>query len=147
MNLPHVGSFGFMYFNELSLDCVLMGSFEVFHFWILTLILISTVVGVLSIFSFKNILNRFGLIKSNRREFYECGFKPLVQKPVQFSIQFVMICFFFLIYDIELAFSFPLLSNYSSSSLTELFFFFFLYGTFLISLIFDYDQKLTNWRF
>jgi len=113
----------------------------------LTLVLISVIVGVLSIMSFKNIFNRFGLLRSNRREFYECGFKPVVQKPVQFSIQFLIVCFFFIIYDIELVFSFPLLSAYSTSTLVEFFFFFFLYGTFLLSLIFDFDQSLTDWRF
>lgn len=124
-----------------------MGSFEVLHFWLLTLVLIVLIIALLSMFSFKNLMNRFGLLRANRREFYECGFKPVTQQPVQFTIQFTMICFFFLIYDIELAFSFPLVSNFSSNGLVELFFFAFLYGTFLVSLLFDFDQNLTDWRF
>jgi len=89
-------------------------------------------------------MNRFGILKPNRREFYECGFKPITQKPINFSIQFILICFFFIIYDIELIFSFPLLSNFTSASLIEFLFFFFLYGSFVVSLVFDYDQKLTD---
>jgi len=107
-------------------------------------VLIVLIIGILSIFSFKNLLNRFGLLRSNRREFYECGFKPVNQKPIQFTIQFTMVCFFFLIYDIELIFSFPLVSAFPGTSLVEFFFFFFLYGTFLLSLLFDFDQALTD---
>ena len=55
-----------------------------------------------------------------------------------------MVCFFFLIYDIELAFSYPLVSSFGVSSLTELLFFIFLYGTFLVSLFFDFDRNLTD---
>nr|YP_011027874.1 NADH dehydrogenase subunit 3 [Euplotes cristatus]UPM52084.1 NADH dehydrogenase subunit 3 [Euplotes cristatus] len=123
-----------------------MGSFEVIHFWILTCLLIVVIVGALSVFSFKALWNRFGLLQPNRREFYECGFKPVNQKPVRFSIQFAMVCFFFLIYDIELAFSYPLVSSFGVNALTELLFFIFLYGTFLISLFFDFDRNLTDWR-
>nr|YP_011027910.1 NADH dehydrogenase subunit 3 [Euplotes vannus]UPM52120.1 NADH dehydrogenase subunit 3 [Euplotes vannus] len=123
-----------------------MGSFEVIHFWLLTGLLIIVIVGILSIFSFKSVWNRFGLMQPNRREFYECGFKPVTQRPVRFSIQFIMICFFFLIYDIELAFSYPLVSSFGVNSATEVFYFIFLYGTFLLSLLFDFDRNLTDWR-
>jgi len=92
-------------------------------------------------------MNRFGLLRANRREFYECGFKPISQRPIQFTIQFTMICFFFLIYDIELAFSFPLVAAFSGNSLLEFWFFILLYGTFILSLLFDFDQTLTDWRF
>lgn len=113
----------------------------------MTFVVISLIIGILSIISFKNIFNRFGLLKSSRREFYECGFKPIIQKPIQFSIQFVFICLFFILYDIELAFSFPLVSLYSNSSFIDFFFFFFIYITILVSLGFDYDKSLTDWRF
>ena len=108
--------------------------------------LITVIIAVLSIFSFKSMWNRFGLLQPNRREFYECGFKPISQKPIRFSIQFAMVCFFFLIYDIELAFSYPLVASFGVSSGVELFYFIFLYGTFLVSLLFDFDRNLTDWR-
>lgn len=123
-----------------------MGTFEVFHFWFLVNFLVVIIIAILSIFSFKNIFNRFGLIKKNRREFYECGFKPVIQKPITFSIQFLIICFFFLIYDIELVFSFPLVSSYNFHAISDLIAFIFLYGSFLISLLFDFDRNLTDWH-
>lgn len=144
--------FFYTYFDPLIwfflayINCVVVGSFEVVHFWLLTTLLIVIIVAILSVISFKNIANRFGLVHVNRREFYECGFKPVTQRPVKFSVQFLMICFFFLIYDIELAFSYPLVSAFSGNSLTEFIFFTFLYGSFIVSLLFDFDQKLTDWR-
>ena len=126
--------------------CVSMGYFEVVHFWFLVFILVTLIISILSLFSFKNLFARFGLLKKNRREFYECGFKPVVQKPISFSIQFIIIIFFFLIYDIELIFSFPLVSTYSSHSLFDLLLLIFLYGSFTVSLIFDFDNNLTTWH-
>ena len=123
-----------------------MGTFEVVHFWLLVNVLVTVIVALLSIFSFKNIFNRFGLLKKNRREFYECGFKPVIQKPITFSIQFLLICFFFLIYDIELVFSFPFVSSFNIHSFIDFFIFIFLYGSFIISLLFDFDNYLTDWH-
>ena len=124
-----------------------MGSFEIFHFWFFINLFVTVVIAVLSIFSFKNLLNRFGLLKLNRRAFYECGFKPIIQKPIQMSIQFTFVIIFFILYDIELIFSFPLISSFANHSLLEVLAFLFLYTSFLISLIFDYNRFLTIWRF
>lgn len=123
-----------------------MGSFEVLHFWFIINLFVVVVVAILSIFSFKNVLNRFGILKNSRREFYECGFKPVVQKPVQFTVQFLVVCMFFVIYDIELIFSFPLVSTTSNHALAEVLIFTILYGSFILSLFFDFDQALTDWR-
>lgn len=123
-----------------------MGSFEVLHFWFIINLFVVVVVAILSIFSFKNVLNRFGILKNSRREFYECGFKPVVQKPVQFTVQFLIVCMFFVIYDIELIFSFPLVSTTSNHALVEVLIFTLLYGSFIFSLFFDFDQALTDWR-
>lgn len=123
-----------------------MGSFEVLHFWFIINLFVVVVVAILSIFSFKNVLNRFGILKNSRREFYECGFKPVVQKPVQFTVQFLVVCMFFVIYDIELIFSFPLVSTTSNHALVEVLIFTILYGSFILSLFFDFDQALTDWR-
>lgn len=123
-----------------------MGSFEVLHFWFIINLFVVVVVAILSIFSFKNVLNRFGILKNSRREFYECGFKPVVQKPVQFTVQFLVVCMFFVIYDIELIFSFPLVSTTSNHALVDVLIFTILYGSFILSLFFDFDQALTDWR-
>lgn len=127
--------------------CWIMGSFEIFHFWFFINLFVTLVIAVLSIFSFKNLLNRFGLLHISRRSFYECGFKPVVQKPFQMSIQFVFVAIFFILYDIELVFSFPLISSFSNHMFMELLAFGFLYGSLILSLLFDYDRFLTIWKF
>ena len=122
-----------------------MGFFEVFHFWIIIILFVVVVVIVLSIFSYKNILNRFGLRNILRKDFYECGFKPIKQKPIQLSIQFFILCVFFILYDIELIFSFPLISTIINQSILEIFIFIFIYGSFILSLMFDIDRYLLLW--
>lgn len=124
-----------------------MGTFEILHFWGLTILLVTVVVVVLALFASKNLLNRFGFYRPLRREFYECGFRPIVQKPINFSIQFLLVVVFFLIYDIELIFSFPLVSTSVEHSFLECIGFLFLYGSFFLSLCFDYDQYILNWKF
>lgn len=53
---------------------------------------------------------------------------------------------FFLLYDIELIFSFPLVSTASNHAFLEVAVFIILYGSFILSLVFDFDQSLTDWR-
>jgi NADH-quinone oxidoreductase subunit A len=59
-------------------------------------------------------------MKISRRDFYECGFKPQTQKPIKVSIQFLIICVFFLLYDIELVFLFPFASGLTFLGLYDL---------------------------
>jgi len=118
----------------------------VFHYWLLVNSVVVLVIVILSYFSFKNIFNRYGLFKFNRREFYECGFKPFLQKPIKLSLQFLLICIFFVLYDIELLFSYPFVSYISNHSLLDSFMFGFMYGTFVLSLSYDFDRYLTKWK-
>ena len=52
-------------------------------------------------------------MKKSRKDFYECGFKPQVQRIIKISIQFLLISVFFLLYDIELVFLFPFVSSFT----------------------------------
>jgi NADH:ubiquinone oxidoreductase subunit 3 (subunit A) len=88
-----------------------MGDYEVISSVLSIFILTTLIYNLLTFFSFKNILYRFGFLKNTRRDFYECGFKPQNQKPIKISIQFLIICIFFLLYDIELIFLFPFISG------------------------------------
>jgi len=123
-----------------------VGTSEVFNYWVTVNLLTVIIIAILSIFSFKNIFNRFGILKLSRREFYECGFKPLVQKPIKLATQFIVIIIFFVIYDIELVFSFPLISYITNSLFLDFYIFMFIYGTFVLSLVYDFDRMLTKWK-
>ncbi len=96
--------------------------------------------------TYKNNLKRFGFLKANRRDYYECGFKPQQQKPVKISLQFLLICVFFLLYDIELIFLFPFVSGYNYSGLIDLLLIFFFFFMFFFSLLVDYERHALYWQ-
>jgi NADH-quinone oxidoreductase subunit A len=104
------------------------------------------VYNVITVLSFKDILRRFGFMKATRRDFYECGFKPQSQRVIKVSIQFLLICVFFLLYDIELVFLFPFVSGYTGTGaydfLLIIFFFFVLFK----SLNIDYERHALFWQ-
>ena len=85
-------------------------------------------------------------MKATRRDFYECGFKPQSQRVIKVSIQFLLICVFFLLYDIELVFLFPFVSGYTTTGahdfLLIIFFFFVLFK----SLNIDYERHALFWQ-
>ena len=123
-----------------------MGDYEVFSAVTTTLLLGTIIYNLFTSLMFIDTLKRFGFVKPTRRDFYECGFKPQTQKPIKVSLQFLIICIFFLLYDIELVFLFPF-----ASSVT----FIGLYDTWLLSLFFivlylslqvDYNRHALFWQ-
>jgi len=124
-----------------------LGNFEVLHYWWIVQNLAVIIIFILTSFSYKNLLERFGILKNSRKDYYECGFRPHIQNPIQVSIQFIFICIFFVVYDIELVFSFPLVSSLVYVSLIDLTGFLLIYLTLLISLVYDFNNNLLNWKF
>ena len=96
--------------------------------------------NVINVFFYKNLISRFGTFKLSRKDFYECGFRPINQKSIKIPIQFLIICIFFLIYDIELLFFFPFLSGFSYLAIFDLFIFIIFILFFIISLFIDYNK-------
>jgi len=96
-----------------------MGDFEIFIAILSVTILSFIIYNVINLFSFKNLIKRFGFLKIARRDFYECGFRPTSQKTIRLPIQFLLICIFFLLYDIELVFLFPFVSAITFIGLTD----------------------------
>ena len=123
-----------------------IGDFEVFFAFISTLILSGVVYNLLTAMSFKDILRRFGIMKATRRDFYECGFKPQSQRVIKVSIQFLLICVFFLLYDIELVFLFPFVSGYSFSGLYDLLLITLFFLILFKSLNIDYERHALLWQ-
>lgn len=117
-----------------------IGDFEVFLATISVAILAVLVYNVITILSFKDLLRKFGFMKNSRRDFYECGFKPQNQRPIKVSIQFLLICVFFLLYDIELVFLFPFVSGYTFTGLYDLLLLTLFFTVLFISLNIDYER-------
>ena len=105
-------------------------------------VLSTLVYNIITSLSYKGVIRRFGFLKSTRRDFYECGFKPQIQKPIQLSLQFLLICVFFLLYDIELVFLFPFISGLTFIGLYGLLLIFFFFLILFISLNIDYERHI-----
>jgi NADH:ubiquinone oxidoreductase subunit 3 (subunit A) len=117
-----------------------LGDFEVFFNYLSIIILGTIVYNVINCFSFRDLLKRFGFLKISRRDFYECGFRPQTQKPIRMPIQFLLICVFFLLYDIELVFLFPYVSGITFTGFYDFILLFLFFFVFLLSLIIDYER-------
>ena len=123
-----------------------MGDFEVITIILPVFLLAVIIYTVINILSFKDILRRIGLMKISRRDFYECGVKPQNKRPTKISIQFLLICVFFLIYDIELIFLFPFVSGFTFSGLYDMFLLLLFFSVFLSSLFVDYTRHALIWQ-
>lgn len=106
----------------------------------MTTILCLAVYNILNFMTFRDLLKRFGFFKVARRDFYECGFRPQTQKPIRLPIQFLLICVFFLLYDIELIFLFPLVSCATFLVFHDFFLISFFFLLFLLSIIIDFNR-------
>ena len=123
-----------------------IGDFEVFLAIMSTAILAVLIYNVITVLSFKDLLRKFGFMKNSRRDFYECGFKPQNQRPIKVSIQFLLICVFFLLYDIELVFLFPFVSGYTFTGLYDLLLLVLFFSVLFISLNIDYERHALYWQ-
>ena len=91
-------------------------------------------------------LRRLGFTKKTRKDFYECGFKPQSQRIIKVSIQFLLICIFFLLYDIELVFLFPFASGFTFTGLYDSFLIFIFFIVLFKSLNIDYERHALYWQ-
>lgn len=124
-----------------------MGDFEIF-FAIFTVTVLGFIIyNVINILSFRDLLKRFGFLKIARRDFYECGFRPTTQRPIRVPIQFLLICIFFLLYDIELIFLFPLISVTTFIGLFDLALILFFFTALLVSLVIDFNRHALVWQY
>lgn len=117
-----------------------MGDFEVFFNYLSVIVLGIIIYNVINCFAFRDLIQKFSFEKQGRKDFYECGFRPQNQRPVRLPIQFLLICSFFLIYDIELVFLFPYVSGVMFSGFFDFNLIIFFFILFLISLMIDYER-------
>jgi len=126
---------------------VCLGDFEIFFAATSVTVLGFIIYNVITCFSFRELLKRFGFLKISRRDFYECGFRPVTQKPVRLPIQFLLICVFFLLYDIELIFLFPFVSAITFIGVYDSLLILFFFSMLFISLVFDFNRHALVWQY
>jgi NADH:ubiquinone oxidoreductase subunit 3 (subunit A) len=117
-----------------------LGDFEIFLSTVSVTVLAVIIYNVINSFSLRDLLKRFGFVKIARRDFYECGFRPLTQKTIRVPIQFMLICIFFLLYDIEIVFLFPYVSAITFIGVYDLLLIIFFFFIFFLSLIIDFNR-------
>ena len=123
-----------------------MGDFEVLMLVLSVITLTTILYNLLTFLTYKDFLRRFGFMKNARRDYYECGFKPQSQRPIKVSIQFLLICVFFLLYDIELVFLFPFVSGFTFTGLYDTLLIILFFNVFITSLNIDYDRHALLWQ-
>lgn len=124
-----------------------MGDFEVFFNYFSVIFLAIIIYNVINSYTFRNILKRFGFLKLSRKDFYECGFRPQSQKPIKLPIQFLLICVFFLLYDIELVFLFPYVSGILFAGMYDSLLLILFFILFAFSLVIDYERHALYWQY
>ena len=131
----------------LSILIVSLGDYEVLLNYVSVITLGLIIYNIINCFSFRDLLKRFGFLKLGRRDFYECGFRPQTQKPVKLPIQFLLICVFFLLYDIELIFLFPYVSGVLFAGFYDFILLVLFFLLFLFSLVIDYERHALYWQY
>lgn len=123
-----------------------MGDFELFVLFVSVSLLVIIVFNVINILTFKDVLRKYGFLKTSRRDYFECGFRPQTQRPIRISIQFLLICIFFLLYDIELVFLFPFVSGFTFTGLYDFFLIIIFFLVLFVSLNVDYERHALYWQ-
>ncbi len=116
-------------------------------FWILFL----SITILVMFFYYVTIIYSYLCSRTSRnyfyREFYECGFKMIPDMRVELDLQFSIIGFIFLIYDIEIIILVPLIMNIFSLPYIS----YLLLWSVLIILTFSYyyewDKYVLQWGF
>ena len=72
-----------------------------------------------------------------KNSFYECGFKSLTNIKVQYSVNFILIVLFLLIYDGEFLILIPFSLNLSLIGFSAILIIFFFISLLIFTLIFD----------
>nr|QXX99628.1 NADH dehydrogenase subunit 3 [Graphium xenocles] len=105
------------------------------------IIIISNIMMLMSM-----ILSKKTFMDREKNSPFECGFDPKSSARLPFSLHFFLITVIFLIFDIEIALIFPLISCFNMVNiipLTKISFFFLL--ILLIGLYHEWNQNMLNW--
>lgn len=78
--------------------------------------------------------------------FYECGFKSLTNVKVTYSLNFILLLLFFLIYESEFLFLIPISLNLKLLHLQLFLLLMFFYFWVLFALIVDYIYQGLDWQ-
>jgi len=81
-----------------------------------------------------------------KKNYYECGFKSTVDINVQFNFNFIIICVFLILYDVEFMYLMPFFLNMVNISIFQFILFIFFMVLIIISLVYDWQNNALNWQ-
>jgi len=84
--------------------------------------------------------------QNSKKHFCECGFKSLSDINIQININFVMLCIFLILYDIEFILVFPLLFNITYAYIIQIYTFLLFILFVVISLFYDWQTNSLGWQ-
>nr|YP_009253535.1 NADH dehydrogenase subunit 3 [Pyrgus maculatus]AKJ83279.1 NADH dehydrogenase subunit 3 [Pyrgus maculatus] len=105
------------------------------------IIIISNIIMILSM-----ILSKKSLKDREKCSPFECGFDPKSSARNPFSLHFFLITVIFLIFDVEIALIFPMISTFKMTNFiiwTKTSFFFII--ILLLGLYHEWNQNMLNW--
>lgn len=82
----------------------------------------------------------------SKRHFIECGFKSLTDINIQININFVMLCIFLILYDIEFTLLFPILFNMWNINMLQYIYFTLFILLIIASLFYDWQTNSLSWQ-
>jgi len=84
--------------------------------------------------------------QSSKRHFCECGFKSLSDLNIQININFIMLCVFLILYDIEFTLLFPILFNIWNINIIQYIYFLLFITLIIASLFYDWQTNSLSWQ-
>lgn len=82
----------------------------------------------------------------SKKQVYECGFKSFDNLNIQINLNFILLCIFLVLYDIEFVFLIPIIFNIQSIFLFQYIIVLFFIILILISLIYDWQMHALSWQ-
>nr|YP_009566976.1 NADH dehydrogenase subunit 3 [Cryptopone sauteri]QBB73599.1 NADH dehydrogenase subunit 3 [Cryptopone sauteri] len=84
--------------------------------------------------------------KREKNSSFECGFDPISNPRVPFSIQFFLISLMFLIFDIEITLLIPLIYSFMNFNFFMILSFLFFLLILILSIYFEYLENMFEWK-
>nr|UBA16591.1 NADH dehydrogenase subunit 3 [Euthalia pratti] len=92
------------------------------------------------------VISKKSLLDREKCTPFECGFDPMSLARIPFSLHFFLITVIFLIFDVEIALIFPMISTFLLVNfLTWFKISFFFIAMLLVGLYHEWNQNMLNW--
>ena len=79
------------------------------------------------------------------RELYECGFKAIPDIRLNLDVQFIILCFIFLLYDIEIILVVPILINLYNLPIISYILIIFIVCILAVSYYYEWEKYVLQW--